>query len=182
MVDKSALLRLTAEVVSSYVGNPSLTDGELDQAIEKLPLLIDRVHEALTKILGDEATTAAPSEPRGAPEASPPPDLSAQALIAPTSATTHVTEPTVADDYIICLEDGRKMKTLSRHLRTHHGLTPEAYRTKWGLPADYPMTCAAYARTRSDVAKRIGLGLEGRGSKPAYVDEQRRRPKSRKRA
>ncbi|RUW77385.1 MucR family transcriptional regulator [Mesorhizobium sp. M4B.F.Ca.ET.049.02.1.2] len=64
----------------------------------------------------------------------------------------------VTPDYIICLEDGKKFKSLKRHLGVHFGLTPEAYRTKWGLPADYPMVAPNYAASRSELAKSIGLG------------------------
>ena len=75
----------------------------------------------------------------------------------------------VTDAYIICLEDGAKLKVLKRYLRTHFNLTPEEYRAKWNLPKDYPMVAADYAQTRSDMAKRIGLGRKapdsGRGRK-----------------
>ena len=64
----------------------------------------------------------------------------------------------VADDQIVCLEDGKKMKMLKRHLMTDHGMTPEDYRAKWGLPFDYPMVAPAYARKRAELAKKIGLG------------------------
>ena len=75
----------------------------------------------------------------------------------------------VTDDYIICLEDGAKLKVLKRYLRTHFNLTPDEYRAKWNLPKDYPMVAAGYARTRSEMAKSIGLGRQapttGRGRK-----------------
>jgi predicted transcriptional regulator len=66
-------------------------------------------------------------------------------------------------DYIICLEDGRKLKMLKRHLSTAYGMTPEQYRERWSLPADYPMVAPNYARQRSSLAKKIGLGRRGRG-------------------
>lgn len=69
----------------------------------------------------------------------------------------------VAADYIICLEDGRKLKMLKRYLRTTHGMTPDEYRTKWNLPPDYPMVAPNYATQRSAFAKKIGLGKRGRG-------------------
>lgn len=68
----------------------------------------------------------------------------------------------VKPDYIICLEDGRQLKTLKRHLRTRYGMTPEEYRDKWGLPSDYPMVAPNYARQRSDLAKQLGLGRQPR--------------------
>jgi predicted transcriptional regulator len=71
----------------------------------------------------------------------------------------------VTDDYLICLEDGRKLKMLKRYLRARYGLTPDAYRAKWGLPADYPMTAPAYAAKRSDYAKQFGLGKPVRRKK-----------------
>ncbi len=64
----------------------------------------------------------------------------------------------VKKDYIVCLEDGKKLKMLKRHLMTHYGMTPDDYRAKWGLPADYPMVAPAYAETRRELAKKIGLG------------------------
>ena len=71
----------------------------------------------------------------------------------------------ISDDYIICLEDGRKFKSLKRHLRTHYNLTPEQYRAKWQLPADYPMVAPGYAEKRSQMAKDMGLGQQRRGAK-----------------
>jgi predicted transcriptional regulator len=64
----------------------------------------------------------------------------------------------IGDDFIICLEDGKRLKMLKRYLRSNYGLSPEEYRAKWGLPPDYPMVAPAYARQRSDFAKKIGLG------------------------
>ena len=67
----------------------------------------------------------------------------------------------VQQDFIICLEDGKKFKSLKRHLRTAYGMSPDDYRTKWGLPADYPMVAPSYAASRSELAKKIGLGRKG---------------------
>jgi predicted transcriptional regulator len=72
----------------------------------------------------------------------------------------------IAPDYIICLEDGKKLKMLKRHLRTSYGITPEEYRIKWGLPADYPMVAPNYAAQRSAFAKKIGLGRKPGARKP----------------
>ena len=71
--------------------------------------------------------------------------------------------PSVKPDYIVCLEDGKKLKMLRRHLMTHYGMTPDDYRAKWGLPADYPMVAPNYAEKRRVLAKQIGLGTKGRG-------------------
>ena len=71
----------------------------------------------------------------------------------------------IFDDYLICLEDGQKYKSLKRHLKTHYDLTPEQYRVKWGLPSDYPMVAPKYAAHRSALAKNIGLGTSRKGKK-----------------
>jgi predicted transcriptional regulator len=157
-MDRSALAELTAELVKSYIGSGSRTESELDRAIEQLPVLIDRVHEALLKILEDRAQKT--ENPAAAPVTT-----STQAPL----ESPHAPAGTIEHDHLICREDGKRFKTLARHLRSVHGLTPEAYRLKWGLPDDYPMACPSYAQSRSDVAKRIGLGVNGRGSAPAHT-------------
>jgi predicted transcriptional regulator len=116
-------------------------------AVNDLPNLIQNVHGALTGI----------SSSSSAPEARPEPKVSIRASIKP--------------DYIVCLEDGKKQKMLKRHLMTNHGMTPDEYRQKWGLAADYPMVAPNYAEQRRTLAKSIGLGTKrrktrGRG-KPA---------------
>jgi predicted transcriptional regulator len=72
----------------------------------------------------------------------------------------------VTNEYVICLEDGRKLKMLKRYLRSHYNMTPEQYRAKWQLPPDYPMVAPNYAAQRSEFAKKIGLGKSGRGRPP----------------
>ena len=101
-------------------------------AISDLPQLIKTVHESLTNLTYEQS----PERPQ--------PAISVRRSITP--------------DYIICLEDGRKLKMLKRHLATSYGMTPEDYRKKWGLPIDYPMVAPNYARQRSSLAKKIGLG------------------------
>lgn len=137
--DASDLLGSTAEIVAAYVGQNQIMQGDL-------PALIRSVHDALTGI--------SLPQPPAAPEA----------LVPAVPIKKSVT-----DAYIICLEDGAKLKMLKRYLRTHFNLTPEEYRAKWNLPKDYPMVAADYAQTRSDMAKRIGLGRKapesGRGRK-----------------
>jgi len=103
-------------------------------AVSDLPVLIQNVHAALAGI----------DTPVEAPEARPEPAVSVRASIKP--------------DFIICLEDGKKLKMLKRHLMTHYQMTPEEYRTKWNLPADYPMVAPNYAEQRRSLAKKIGLG------------------------
>ena len=122
------LVELTADVVSAYVGNNPVSTTEL-------PVLINEVHKALTGV------ASAASEPP-APELKP--------AVNPKKS--------VFRDYIVCLEDGKKFKSLKRHLRSHFDMSPEEYREKWGLPHDYPMVAPNYARARSDLAKKMGLG------------------------
>ena len=107
-------------------------------AISDLAMLINNVHAALSG-LGTQPE----------PEEKPVPAVSIRASVKP--------------DHIVCLEDGRKLKMLRRHLMTHYGMTPDDYRAKWGLPADYPMVAPSYAEKRRALAKEIGLGTKGRG-------------------
>ena len=132
MSDKAEIIDLTAEIVTSYVENNSLSTADV-------PGLIQSVHRALTSIAsGEEAVEAAPKEPA----------VPVRRSITP--------------DYLVCLEDGRKFKSLKRHLRTKYNLSPEDYRAKWGLAKDYPMVAPNYAKARSDLAKQMGLGQGGR--------------------
>ncbi|GAA3893641.1 MucR family transcriptional regulator [Sphingomonas limnosediminicola] len=105
-------------------------------AVNDLPVLIQNVHSALTGI----------SHTAAAPEVRPEPKVSIRSSIKP--------------DYIVCLEDGKKLKMLKRHLMTHYNLTPDQYRQKWGLSADYPMVAPNYAEQRRTLAKSIGLGTK----------------------
>lgn len=107
-------------------------------AVSDVAALIQNVHAALTNL----------SAPAPAPEAKPEPAVSVRSSIKP--------------DYIVCLEDGKKLKMLKRHLMTHYQMTPEDYRAKWGLPADYPMVAPNYAEQRRTLAKKIGLGTKRR--------------------
>jgi len=135
MDDQSDLIEMTAGIVSAYVGNNTV-------AIADMPALIQQVQRALASIDGPaEPEPAAPREPA----------VSVKRSIAP--------------DYLICLEDGRRFKSLKRHLRTKYDLSPEDYRAKWGLAKDYPMVAPNYAKARSELAKQMGLGQGGR--KPA---------------
>ena len=133
--DESAelLLSLTADVVAAYVGNNSIRASEL-------PLLISEVHSAFKRHVEREEAPVVVEKPK--PAVNP--------------------KKSVTDDYIICLEDGKKFKSLKRHLRTQYNMTPEQYREKWGLPADYPMVAPNYAVARSQLAKKMGLGQQQR--------------------
>jgi len=119
--------------------------GNNSVAISELSVLISNVHTAL-------AGLSKPVEP---PEEKPVPAVSIRSSVKP--------------EHIVCLEDGKKLKMLRRHLMTKYGLTPDAYRAKWGLPANYPMVAPDYAERRRVLAKAIGLGKKGRGGgrKPA---------------
>jgi predicted transcriptional regulator len=129
-------LELTADVISAYVSNNPVP-------ISELSALIEQVHQALTRVAVSTITSEEePLKPAVNPKRS------------------------VHDDYIICLEDGKKFKSLKRHLTTHHGLTPDLYRAKWGLPADYPMVAPAYAAARSTLAKEMGLGRKPKAPEP----------------
>lgn len=123
------LLRLTADVVASYLTNNSLAPGGIGD-------LIRSVHRSFSGLQGAETAPAAHEKQKPA---------------IPISRS-------VQDDYIVCLEDGRKLKMLKRYLRSRYNMSPEEYRRKWGLPPDYPMVAPAYANRRSEFAKQIGLG------------------------
>ncbi|WP_054783255.1 MucR family transcriptional regulator [Pseudovibrio denitrificans] len=131
------LMELTADIVSAYVGNNTVASADL-------PVLINDVYVALQKTSGDL------SEPEPEPE--------------PLKPAVPV-KKSVTNDYIICLEDGKKFKSLKRHLRTHYDMTPEEYREKWGLPSDYPMVAPHYAAARSELAKKMGLGQQRKRAK-----------------
>jgi predicted transcriptional regulator len=126
------LIDLAAEIVSAYVSNNTVPATEL-------PSLIADVHRALTN------THSGAHEPEPEP---------LKPAVNPKKS--------VFPDYIVCLEDGKKFKSLKRHLRTHYDLSPEEYREKWGLPADYPMVAPNYAAARSALAKKMGLGQQRR--------------------
>jgi predicted transcriptional regulator len=128
----SNFIALTAGIVSAYVSNNSVSAGEL-------PALINQVHSALTRVSSGHSETS--SEPLK-------PAISVKKSITP--------------DYIVCLEDGKKFKSLKRHLRTQYSMTPEQYREKWDLPPDYPMVAPNYAAARSQLAKQMGLGQQRR--------------------
>ena len=128
---------------------------------QAMPELIRSVHQSLGALTGQEPEAAA----RGAQRPAVPIDRSVQ------------------DDYIVCLEDGKKLKMLKRYLRAKFDLSPEEYRRKWGLPPDYPMVAPAYAARRSDFAKQIGLGrgVRRRGADSPRHPGPARAPSSRER-
>jgi predicted transcriptional regulator len=126
------LLALTTEIVAAHVSNNTVAVGDLGQ-------LINQVYQSLANI---------GSVPAVAPATRPQPAVSVKKSIQP--------------DYLVCLEDGKKLKMLKRHLKTAYNMSPEAYRERWNLPNDYPMVAPNYARQRSRLAKEIGLGTRAR--------------------
>jgi predicted transcriptional regulator len=128
----SNFIELTAGIVSAYVSNNPVAAAEM-------PALINQVHSALMRVSsGSKDVSGEPLKPAVAVKKS------------------------ITPDYIICLEDGKKFKSLKRHLRTQYNVTPEQYREKWGLPPDYPMVAPNYAAARSRLAKDMGLGQQRR--------------------
>lgn len=141
--DADSYIELAADIVSAYVSNNAVSANEL-------VTLLAEVHGALQRVnKGEVEMVVEPLKPAVPPKKS------------------------VMPDYIVCLEDGKKFKSLKRHLRTSYDMSPEQYRAKWNLPADYPMVAPAYAEARSNLAKKMGLGQQrkktpaGRRSKAA---------------
>jgi len=126
--DSTLLLELTSDVVSAYVAKNPIAAGDLSG-------LIRDVHQSLSGVS----------------------NVAAEVEVEKQKPAVSVRK-SLGHDYLICLEDGKKFKSLKRHLKTHYNLSPEAYREKWGLPSDYPMVAPAYAEQRSRLAKEMGLG------------------------
>ena len=127
------LLALTTEIVAAHVSNNTVSPAELQGLIEK-------TYKTLLGLGNDSAPSP---------------------LLAERPQPAVPIRKSVHPDYIICLEDGKKLKMLKRHLKTAYNMSPEHYRERWGLPADYPMVAPNYAKTRSRLAKDIGLGTQG---------------------
>ena len=132
-VTEEDMLRMTTEVVSAYVGNNMLAPAQI-------PDVIKTVYGSLA----DLSAQGRPGEQEPLKPAVP-------------------IRRSITPDFVVCLEDGKKLKMLKRHLRTNYGMTPDEYRAKWSLPADYPMVAPNYAKQRSEFAKRIGLGRKTQG-------------------
>ncbi len=129
---QNELLALTTEIVASHVSNNTV-------AVSDLSDLIQQVYSSLSNL--------SPAPPQEQPE-KPQPAVPIKRSVTP--------------DYIVCLEDGKKLKMLKRHLKTRYNMAPEEYRKRWGLPDDYPMVAPSYANQRSELAKKIGLGTKRR--------------------
>jgi len=132
--NNEVIVDLVAGIVSAYVAHNSVPTSEL-------PALIASTHAAL---LGLGKDPVAPVEDKPVPAVS--------------------VKKSITADFLVCLEDGKKFKSLKRHLRTQYNMSPEEYRTKWGLPVDYPMVAPSYAEARSQLAKKMGLGQQRRKS------------------
>lgn len=126
-------LQYATDIVTAYVSNNPLPPSEL-------PSIIESTHDVLAKLAAGQAT---------------------QEEEAPKPAVP--IKKSVTNDYLVCLEDGKKLKMLKRYLRSRYNMSPEEYRAKWNLPPDYPMVAPSYAAKRSEFAKEIGLGKGGRG-------------------
>jgi predicted transcriptional regulator len=132
LIETENYIELAADIVSAYVSNNSVPATDL-------PALISEIHTALIRVT--VGNTAPASE-------APKPAVPAK--------------KSITNEFIVCLEDGRKFKSLKRHLRTQYNLSPDEYREKWGLPPDYPMVAPNYAKARSNLAKQMGLGQQRR--------------------
>ena len=143
-IDNHDLITLAGDIVAAFVSNNSIHASEL-------PNLIELVHGSLKTIV--------------APKPEP---------VAPVQAPAVPIKKSITDEYLICLEDGKKFKSLKRHLQQAFGLSPEEYRAKWGLPRDYPMVAPGYAAKRSQLAKESGLGSDRR--KPTAPVPEATRP------
>jgi predicted transcriptional regulator len=130
---ETGYIQLTAQIVSAYVSNNTVSSTDI-------PALIGQVYSALMRV-ANGGHVAAPTEP--AKPAVP-------------------VKRSITAEYIVCLEDGKKFKSLKRHLRTQYDMTPDQYRAKWSLPPDYPMVAPNYAAARSQLAKQMGLGQQRR--------------------
>jgi predicted transcriptional regulator len=125
----------TASIVSAYLTKNAVPADEI-------PALIGRVHAALTRVSSGASEAGADSQKPAVP-----------------------VKKSIHPEFVVCLEDGKKFKSLKRHLRTQYNMTPEQYREKWGLPYDYPMVAPNYAAARSKLAKQMGLGQQRRKRK-----------------
>jgi MucR family transcriptional regulator, transcriptional regulator of exopolysaccharide biosynthesis len=133
MNEKSSnYIELTADIVSAYVSNNTVPASDIS-------VLISQVHSALLRVSNGQGE-----------------------VVSETLKPAIAVKKSITPEYLICLEDGKKFKSLKRHLRTQYNMTPEHYREKWGLAPDYPMVAPKYAEARSQLAKQMGLGQQRR--------------------
>ena len=133
MPETENYIELAADIVSAYVSNNSVPASDL-------PSLIQEVHAALSQVMNGAVI----------------PEMEAPKPAVPAKKS-------VTSEFIVCLEDGRKFKSLKRHLRTQYNMSPDEYREKWNLAPDYPMVAPSYAKARSNLAKQMGLGQQRQG-------------------
>jgi predicted transcriptional regulator len=149
MADKMQLIELTADIVAAHVSNNSVAVGDVAN-------LVERVHGALAGLGQSEAE---PEE---------------QKKVAVVSIRA-----SIKPDYIVCMECGKRQRTLKRHLQSAHGMTPDQYRRDYGLPREYPMTAPSYSQQRQDMARAIGLGRKRQEPEAAPAAEQKPQRKRR---
>src|ERR1700761_2211282 len=158
---------ITAELISAYLKNSAVGANDIPQLAQHVPELIRRIHEAFAGLPepaghGDHDHNAQDL-------------LEAAGLLAKNGVSGQILTPavpieeSVTPDHVVCLEDGMTFRSLRPHLVSAHGLTPEAYRKKWGLAHDHPIVAPNYSRDRALVAKKIGLGKGGRGAPPGQT-------------
>lgn len=133
-ISRDDILRMAVDVVAAYVSKNPLPASQISEVIHTVYNSLNSLENGVTDIKNE----------------APRPAVAVRKSVTP--------------DYIICLEDGKKLKMLKRHLRTTYNMTPDEYRAKWGLPPDYPMVAPNYAAQRSEFAKKIGLGRKGGGA------------------
>ena len=137
---------LTAEIVGAYVGHHTVAASDLPDLIATVGKELAGLGQAPAELEEEKPTPAVPIK------------------------------RSVTPDHIVCLEDGKKLKMLRRHLKTRYGMTPDEYRKRWGLKDDYPMVAPAYAEQRSALAKKIGLGRKAEPAKPAPRKRAAKKP------
>lgn len=135
--DNFDITALVSEIVAAYVSNNSMEQ-------DKLPAFIQQVYQSLNRLSAKQPYFASPRSEPAVP-----------------------IEDSIHPDYLVCLEDGLRLKMLKRHLKTSYNMTPDHYRERWGLPSNYPMVAPNYAKRRSSIAKGIGLGTNRKGQKKA---------------
>lgn len=150
MEEKTQLVELTADIAAAYLSANTVPAADL-------PGLIQTIHQALAGVSGGAPAPAAEPQKPAVP-----------------------IKKSITPDFLISLEDGKKYKSLKRHLRTKYNMTPDDYRQKWGLPKDYPMVAPNYAKARSEMARSMGLGQGGRGRKKATGAAAKAAPKASK--
>lgn len=129
---KDNVMKMAVDIVSAYVSNNPLPSAQITEVIRTVYGTLESLSGAATEVREEAPKPAVP------------------------------VKKSVTPDYLICLEDGKKLKMLKRHLRTNYGMTPDEYKAKWGLPADYPIVAPNYASQRSEFAKKIGLGRKSK--------------------